>query len=156
VSCDIDEHWDGVANYYLTLRLKTGWPMSLIDKVRVRSQALLEPGEIIEYVLPAEGGWRPPSTAVVLGAVLGLVSFPVVIALHRPRVIVATDRAIVILKTDWWVGTKPKSVLQRLPRNAPILIGRGQIFRKVLIGDTKLYVHRRRFKDLDAFGLAAT
>ena len=121
----------------------------LIQKLRERSQSLLEPGETIERIIPADGGVRSPMFAPVMGAFLGLLSAPLLPFLARPRAIALTDRSILIIKRAWWNGTRPTAIAQRLPRGTTISRGRGMVMTRVVIGGNKLYVHRRRSNDLD-------
>lgn len=81
--------------------------MTLRDTLRQRSVPFLEPGEQIEAIFTASWGLPPYLTVL----------FPGFALFCRPFVIVvATDRAILVLNSGWIIGTKPRSLRARLPR----------------------------------------
>ena len=65
--------------------------MALRDKLRDRTQPLLEPGEQIQEVLLAQTGPSP---------YLAIITYLVFFAVKR-RIIVATDRAVVIMRAGY-------------------------------------------------------
>ena len=75
--------------------------MALRDKLAARVQPLLEPGEQVQEVALSQTGPSP---------YLAIITYLIFFAVKR-RIIVATDRAIVIVRAGAWTGTSAKEVL---------------------------------------------
>ena len=84
--------------------------VAIRDKIKEKAQPLLEPGEQIQAVIPAQtkNGW--------LGA-LGIIWL---IFTNRYRPIVVTDRRIAITDSGKWAMAKPTTIVASLPRNTQI------------------------------------
>jgi len=115
--------------------------MALRDKLKHRSQALLEPDEQVQQVFLAQAGPNPN-----LLFITSLISF-----LSSYRVVAVTDRAVVVLKAGMWRPSFPKEVLERLPRDTQIGPPSGALWSSTkLPGDKTTWVHRRFYKDVEA------
>ena len=112
--------------------------MALRDKLRERTQPLLEPGEQIQEVFLAQTGPSP---------YLAIITYLIFFAVKR-RIIVATDRAIVVVRAGYWSGTSAKEVLDRLPRSTRIGPLRG-LWGRTEIGGERLWVHKRFHGDVE-------
>lgn len=111
--------------------------MALRDKLAERVQPLLEPGEQVQEVLCSQTGPSP------YWAALTYIIFFVV----KRRIIVATDRAIVIVQAGSWTGTSAKQVLARLPRGTRIGPVSG-MWAKVEINGERQWIHKRFHGDV--------
>ena len=96
--------------------------MDIHDKLRERSQPLLEPGEQIQSVFMAMTG---PSPWLQTLLIYGLFA--------KYKVVVITDRNIVLLKASFMGTSQPTAVLARLPRE-PLAKPEGRAWGKVTIG----------------------
>ena len=112
--------------------------MDIHDKLRERSQPLLEPGEQIQSVFMAMTG---PSPWLQTLLIYGLFA--------KYKVVVITDRNIVLLKASFMGTSQPTAVLARLPRE-PLAKPEGRAWGKVTIGGERHWVHRRFFNDVAA------
>lgn len=111
--------------------------MALRDKLRDRVQPRLEPGEQIQEVYLAQTGPTP-----WLGLLTAFIWFAV-----KRRIVVATDRAIVVFSASWWTGTHPKELLGRLPRSTTVGPLSG-LWAKSAIGGEKVHIHKRFHQDV--------
>jgi hypothetical protein len=117
--------------------------MALRGKLTRRTAPFLEPGEQIQAIFIARSGaspyWLVISTWIVL--------------LTRGYVVVmATDRAIVVLRSGWFARAKPKSLLARLPRQ-PMDEPSG-LWAALNLGGARYWAHRRFHKDIRAANAA--
>jgi hypothetical protein len=112
--------------------------MALQEKIRERSQPFLEPGETMQTAFLAQTG-PTPWLAGAFGALIYMF-------IAKYRIVVVTDRAVVLLKAGAFRPAKPKEVVKRLPRTTPIGPFEGKIWGKVQIDGERHWVHRR-FKD---------
>lgn len=111
--------------------------MALRDKLAARVQPLLEPGEQVQTVFLTQTG---PSPYWVL--VTTLIFFAV-----KRRIIVATDRAIVVIRAGTMSGTSAKEVLARLPRATRLGPVSG-MWAKIEVNGEQQWVHRRFHRDV--------
>jgi hypothetical protein len=111
--------------------------MALRDKLRERARPLLEPGEKIEEVFLAQNGspWM-----------LGLGGGLLMLLFAKPRVVVVTDRAVVLFRQSKLTAT-PTELLARLPRTTQIGPVKGLWAKTVLSGE-QIYIHRRFHGDV--------
>ncbi len=116
--------------------------MALRDKLRERAQPYLDPGEQIQSVFLAQTG-PTPWLAGAIGAL-------VYAFFAKYRIVVVTDSAIVLLKAGALVPTKPKELIQRLPRASRLGPHEGKVWGKVQIGGERHWVHRRFRGDVQA------
>lgn len=111
--------------------------VAIRDRIMENARPLLEPGEQIQAVIPAQtkSGW--------LGALGGLV----LVFINRYRPVVVTDRRIVITDSGRWSLGKPKTIVTTLPRNTQIGPASGIWWKSSSLGQT-LYIHQRFHKDV--------
>jgi hypothetical protein len=117
--------------------------MALRDKLAQRSAPFLEPGEQIQAVFIGQSGASP---------YWSLVSTWIVLLTRGFVTIVATDRAIVVLRNGWFTGTRPHDLVARLPRQ-PMEEPSGLWF-ALHLGGTRYWVNRRYHKDIRAANTA--
>jgi len=113
--------------------------MALRDKLRERSQPFLEPGEEVRHVFLAQAGPSP-----WLFALSWLFAFWM-----KYRIVVVTDRSVVLLSASPWVPAKPKELVARLPRSTTFGPLEG-VWAKTQIQGEKFYIHKRFHKDVEA------
>jgi hypothetical protein len=121
--------------------------MSLRAKLSKRSQPFLQPDERIQHIFMAIENMRP--WVLVLGAFTGPIGILTVYLIAEPRIIAVTDQAIVVLRGNK-LFAKPKSLVQRLPRETRIGPAQGKMWAKITLGGNEMYVHRRFHKDVEA------
>jgi hypothetical protein len=121
--------------------------MALREKLTERAQPWLEDGEQVEGVFLAQTGPTPYLTGFL--GVLGMLAFV------KRRIVVVTDRAIVVLKAGSLSGTNAKEVVARLPRQTPIGPTSG-LWSKIELGDESMWVNRRFQKDVEAADVRLT
>jgi hypothetical protein len=112
--------------------------IAIREKIIEHAQPLLEPGEQIQVVMPAQtkNGW--------LGA-LGIVWL---IFVNRYRPIIVTDRRIAITDSGKWAQGKPTSIIQSLPRTTQIGPPSGIWWKCTSLGEP-LFIHKRFHKDVE-------
>jgi len=112
--------------------------VAIRDRIVEYAQPLLEPGEQIQAVIPAQtkSGW--------LGA-LGLI---VLLFANRNRPIVVTDRRIAITDSGKWSQAKPTKIISSLPRTTKIGPASGLWWKCTSLGEP-LFIHKRFHKDVD-------
>jgi hypothetical protein len=111
--------------------------MALRDNLRKRTEPLLEPGEQIQAIFPAQSGISP--YYFLLTWLLAFLSKYVVVA--------ATDRRILVAKASAWRPTFPKEILATYPRETRLGVSGGGIWSRFELGGTRYWVHRRFRKD---------
>lgn len=111
--------------------------MGLREKIAERAQPYLEPGEKVLVAFPAQAGMSPWMTTAVGGLVMLL--------LVKPRIVVVTDRGIVVLSASKLVGGRPKEFVARGPYT--YLGEPSGLWYKFPLGE-RTYVHRRFHKDV--------
>jgi hypothetical protein len=105
--------------------------VALRDRLTERVTPLLEPGEQVRHVFPAQAGVNP-----WIGNLLGLLGQTFV----RRRIVAVTDQHVVVLGATL-NGTKPTKVLHRLPRTR---IGPTKgIWSSIQLAGEKTWVHAR-------------
>jgi hypothetical protein len=111
--------------------------MAIRDKIIQKAQPLLQPGEQIQAVIPAQtkSGW--------LGA-LGVL-WLLLVNSYRP--IVVTDRRILVTDSGRWSMGNPKSVVAEFPRQTRIGPVTGIWAKCTSLGDP-LYINKRFHKDV--------
>ncbi|GAA5155104.1 hypothetical protein GCM10023340_39710 [Nocardioides marinquilinus] len=113
--------------------------MALRDTMRERAQPWLQPGEQVQVVF---GGQKITQWWIMLSALVLLIA-------NRYRVVVATDRRILVLAGTRMSQSKVTGVLAELPRATPIGPPSGLWWKCESLGEP-LYVHRRFHKDVVA------
>ncbi len=119
--------------------------MALRDKLRARTQPLLDPGEQIQAVFLAQSGPSPYWFFLTY-----LVMFWI-----KYRIVVATDRAIVIFNSGLWAPAKPKALWVRLPRNVKLGPLSG-LWGKLTLNGIRHWIHKRFHKDVAAANALVT
>lgn len=111
--------------------------MALRDKLAARVQPLLEPGEQVQEVALSQTGPSP---------YLAIVTYLIFFAVKR-RIIVATDRAVVVVRAGAFTGTSAKEVLARLPRGTRIGPLSG-LWAKTEVNGERQWIHKRFHGDI--------
>jgi hypothetical protein len=111
--------------------------MALRDKIRSNAASQLQPGEVIQAVIPAQttSGWW------------ALLSYWIIILRNAYRVIVVTDRRILICKSGRFRITPVNAVLREYPRAVRIGPASGVWYRCDSFDET-LYIAKRFHKDV--------
>jgi hypothetical protein len=113
--------------------------MAIRDKLRENAAPLLQPGETIQSVFCAQ----------TTSQYFALVSVWIIILTNAYRVVVVTDRRILVCSSGRFRMTPVKEVLRELPRNTRIGPPSGIWWRSETLGE-RLYIHRRFHKDVNA------
>lgn len=113
-------------------------PVAIREKITERAQPVLESGEQIQAVIPAQtkSGW--------LGA-LGLIYL---FFANRFRPIIVTDRRIAITDSGRFSMGKPTTIVTSLPRTTQIGPPNGLWWKCTSLGQP-LYIHKRFHKDVE-------
>lgn len=119
--------------------------MAIRDKMRANAAPLLQPGETIQAVFGGQ----------TTSQYFALISYWIIILSNAYRVIVVTDRRILVCKTGRLRMTPVKEVLRELPRNVRIGPPSGLWWRSESLGE-RLYIHKRFHKDVNAADTAVT
>jgi hypothetical protein len=136
--------------------------MNTRDNLIAKTRPLLERGEVVAHVVRALDG-RINRWLGVVGALV--IAFPLAVVLRIPiaafalflalftslfprRLILATDRALVLVKCGRWRFT-PKSVLDRLDIETKIGPLKG-FWRATNLGGRRLYIVPRTFPEVQA------
>ncbi len=119
--------------------------MAIRDTLRANAEHLLEAGETLQAVFPAQttSQW------------FALVSFWIIIAKDAYRLVVVTDRRILVCKSGRFRVTPVKEVVRELPRSTRIGPASGLWYRCESLGE-RLYINKRFHKDIDAADAALT
>ena len=120
--------------------------MALREKMASSATPYLHPGEPVQNVIGAQ-------TASQWVAVVGGVLF--FLGLNRYRMIVVTPARILLLDTGVWGMGTAKGVVAEWPRTTQLGPTSGALWHVIPVGDTKLRVHRRFFKDIAAADAAS-
>ncbi len=112
--------------------------VAIREKIIEHAKPLLEPGEQIQAVIPAQtkNGW------------LGALGIFWLIFTNNYRPIVVTDRRIVITESGRWKMAQPTSIYKSLDRNTQIGPASGIWWKSTSLGEP-LYIHKRFHKDVD-------
>ncbi|MEP7203747.1 MAG: hypothetical protein ABI894_14120 [Ilumatobacteraceae bacterium] len=108
------------------------------DKIIENARPLLEPGEQIQAVIPAQtkNGW------------FGALGIFWLIFVNNYRPIIVTDRRIVLTESGRWKMAQPRSIHKSIERNTKIGPGAGIWWKCTSLGEP-LYIHKRFHKDVD-------
>jgi hypothetical protein len=121
--------------------------MALRDKLRERVQPFLEPGEEVQAVFPAQTG-PTPWLAGAFGALI-------YVFFAKYRIVVVTDRSIVLLRSGAFTGASPKELVARLPRDQQLGPVKG-MWGKIQLDGTRHWVHKRFHGDIAQADAALT
>ena len=113
--------------------------MAIRDKLRNRAAPLLQPGETIQSVFCAQ----------TVSSYFALISVWIIIFANAYRVVVVTDRRILLCRAGRLMPAKVKGLDQEHPRSARLGEPSGLWWPCDSLG-RRLYVHRRFHKDVRA------
>jgi len=111
--------------------------MAIRDKLRSNAAHLLQPGETIQAVFCAQ----------TVSQYFALISFWIIILSNAYRVVVVTDRRIMVCHSGRFTITPVKDIETEVPRATRIGDPSGLWWPCTTLGK-KLYVNRRFFKDV--------
>lgn len=113
--------------------------MAIRDKMTANAQPYLQPGETVQAVYGAQT--VSPYWAMITGWIL--------IIANCYRVVIVTDRRILVARSGRLRGTPVNEILRELPRGTRIGPTRGIWWRSESLGE-RLYTHKRFHKDVNA------
>jgi hypothetical protein len=113
--------------------------MAIRDKMRKNAEPFLQPGETIQEVFGAQttSQW------------FALISYWIIIIKNSYRVIVVTDRRILVGRSGRMTTTPIKEVLRELPRSTRIGPASGLWYKTEALGE-RMYIGKRFHKDVEA------
>ena len=115
--------------------------MALRDSMAQSSAPFLQPGETIQVVFGAQ------TASQYVAALAGFLFF---LSLNRYRIFAVTPQRIVVLDAGKFSMSKARGVVTELPRATRLGPPSGALWHVIPVGDEKLRVHRRFFKDIEA------
>jgi hypothetical protein len=121
------------------LFLEKGRPVALRDKLRANAAHVLQPGENIQSVFCAQ----------TTSQYFALISYWIILFSNAYRVVVVTDRRILVCSSGRLRMTPVNEVLRELPRNTRIGPPSGLWWRCETLGE-RLYINKRFHKDVNA------
>lgn len=113
--------------------------MAIRDKLRANAAHILQPGETIQSVF----------TGQTASPYLALISYWIVVFKNSYRVIIVTDKRIVVTRSGRASTTAVKEVVGEFPRSTKIGPASGVWYKCESLGD-KIYIHKRFHKDIAA------
>ena len=122
--------------------------MAIRDKMRENAAHLIQSGETIQQVIGAQ----------TTSAYWALLTYWVIIFKSAYRVVVVTDRRILVCRSGRLSVTKVNEVVNELPRHTQIGPASGLWYKCETLGE-RLYIHKRFHKDIaqaDAARLSGT
>ena len=113
--------------------------MAIRDKMRANAEPFLQPGETIQAVFGAQttSQW------------FALISYWIIIFKNAYRVVVVTDRRILVGRSGRVTTTPIKEILRELPRSTRIGPPSGLWYKTDVLGE-RMYIHKRFHKDVEA------
>lgn len=114
--------------------------MAVRDVMRASAAQFVEPGETIEQVFGAQTA--SPLTAPLIGSLIALI-------INRYRIVVVTDRRILVLDAGKWTQRTARAVVSELPRATRLGPTSGLWF-KIDTPAGKIHVRRYFYKDVNA------
>jgi hypothetical protein len=113
--------------------------MAIRDKLAQRVQSYLEPGERIQSIFMAQSGPSP---------YWAFLSIWIMMFTNGYAIVVATDRAYIVLQAGRFTPSKPKALRVRGPRNVWLGAPTG-LWGQINL-DQRYWVHKRFHKDVVA------
>jgi hypothetical protein len=113
--------------------------MAIRDKIRANAAPLLQPDEVIQAVIPAQ----------TTSQYLAIISYWIIILSNAYRVIVVTDRRILVCRSGRFRMTPVKEILREISRQTLIGPAHGLWYRVDSLGE-RLYINKRFHKDIRA------
>lgn len=114
--------------------------MAVRDVMRASAAQFVEPGETIEQVFGAQTA--SPLTAPLIGSLIALI-------INRYRIVVVTDRRILVLDAGKWTQRTARAVISELPRATRLGPTSGLWF-KIDTPAGKIHVRRYFYRDVNA------
>ncbi len=112
--------------------------MAIRDKMSANAAPHLQPGETVQAVFGAQ----------TTSQYFALISYWIILFSNAYRVVVVTDRRILVCRSGRITVTPVNEILRELPRNTRIGPPSGLWWRCETLGE-KLYVHKRFHKDVN-------
>lgn len=111
--------------------------MAIRDKMRANAEPFLQPGETIQAVFGAQttSQW------------FALISYWIIIIRNAYRVVVVTDRRILVGRSGRVTTTPIKDIVHEVPRATRIGPASGLWYKTEALGE-RLYIHKRFHKDI--------
>jgi hypothetical protein len=113
--------------------------VAIRDKLRANAQHVLQPGETIQSVFCAQ----------TTSQYFALLSYWIILFTNAYRVVVVTDRRILVCSSGRLRMTPVNEVLRELPRNTQIGPASGLWWKSQSLGE-QLYINKRFHKDIAA------
>jgi hypothetical protein len=113
--------------------------MAIRDKLRSNAAHVLQPGETVQSIF----------TAQTASPYWALLSYWIVMFKNAYRVVVVTDRRILVCHSGRFRVTPVTSIVRELPRATKIGPAHGFWYRCDALGE-RLYIHKRFHKDVTA------
>jgi hypothetical protein len=113
--------------------------VALRDAMRSSAAEYLQPGEPVQAVIGAQ------TASQYIAAISGIFVF---LGLNRYRILAVTPTRIVVLDAGKVSWKKARGVVTVLPRSTRLGPATG-IWHQIPVGNEKLRVHRRFFKDIE-------
>jgi hypothetical protein len=113
--------------------------MAIRDKLRTNAAHVLQPGEQIQSIFAAQ-------TASPYWALL---SYWIVLFKNAYRVVIVTDKRILVCKSGRLTTTPVNDIVGEFPRSTKIGPASGVWYKCDTLGD-RLYIHKRYHKDVAA------
>jgi hypothetical protein len=112
--------------------------VAIREKIIQNVQPLLEPGEQVQAVIPAQtkSGW------------LGALGFIWLIFFNRYHPVIVTDRRIAIVDAGRWSQGTPKSIINSYARTTQIGPAAGFWWKCTSLGEP-LYINKRFHRDVE-------
>ncbi len=118
--------------------------MSVRNRIAMNAQCVCQPGEHLQTAIPAQA--RSPNWLGILDLVIS--------SSNTYRVIVVTDRRILVCRSGRFRAFVVGDVLRELPRSTKIGPSHGIWYHTDSLGEG-LYIHRLYFKDIELADAAA-
>jgi hypothetical protein len=113
--------------------------MAIREKMRSNAAHVLQPGETVQQVFAAQ----------TASPYLALISYWIVIFKNAYRVVVVTDKRILVCKAGRASTAAVKDVVRELPRSTKIGPATGVWYKCDTLGE-RMYIHKRFHKDVAA------
>jgi hypothetical protein len=111
--------------------------VAIRDKIAKNATPLLQPGEVIQAVIPGQ----------TISQYFALISYWIIFFKNAYRVIVVTDRRVLLCSSGRVTMTPVKEVLRELPRATRIGPASGLWYKTEALGE-RLYISKRFHKDI--------
>ena len=119
--------------------------MAIRDQLRANAAPHLQDGETIQAVF----------TGQTTSQWFALISYWIILIRNAYRVVIVTDRRILVARSGRLRTTPVKEILHEVSRQTRIGPPTGAVWYHTDALGEKLYIHRRWFKDIEAADAAA-